>query len=527
MADAARALAANDVVTGYLRNPEDPAYLERMVQVPAEAGHASPMRLPVAGMHGGIREARSDRDRILLVPLADEDEGIAGLLRLSGVSDDFRQDDGDALAILAAQATIALQNARLHERAVARASTDGLTGLLNHLSFQTRLEEEVARALRAARPLSVMMVDLDDFKSVNNTYGHQTGDALLVTVADTLRASVRAGDLVARYGGDEFAIIMPETGMDDGMATAERVKAAIAGLRLLEGGISISAHTSIGVAELPEHATTRDALIRAADEAAYTAKHTGKGRVCRPEDAVITIDQDPAVLARRLEHANLATVEALAAAVDAKDAYTRGHSQRVSAYAGALAEALGLSRTDIGRVRLAGLLHDVGKIGVPDAVLTKPGKLTEEELSAISEHPAIGERMLSRVPFLGEILPAVRHHHERWDGGGYPDALAGDAIPRDAAILMVADSFDAMTSNRTYRSALSMEEACRRVREGSGTQFDPRVVGAFEQAVAQGTVRVLASSTADTPSPLMLIPLPASVVSNKATAVTGAGSRRR
>jgi len=152
-----------------------------------------------------------------------------------------------------------------------------------------------------------------------------------------------------------------------------------------------------------------------------------------------------------------------------------------------------LGAADVARVRLAGLLHDVGKIGVPDAILTKQGKLTPEEFAIIQQHPVIGERMLGQAPFLRDILPAVRHHHERWDGQGYPDGLAGAAISRDAAILMVADSFDAMTSSRTYRMALPLREACRRMREGAGTQFDPQIVAAFEQAIAAGDLQVLAA----------------------------------
>jgi putative nucleotidyltransferase with HDIG domain len=230
--------------------------------------------------------------------------------------------------------------------------------------------------------------------------------------------------------------------------------------------------------------------VRKADQAAYAAKHAGKGRVARPEDATVTFEHDPAALVAMLEHANMATVEALAAAVDAKDPYTRGHSQRVSAYAVALAAALGLPPAHVERVRLAGLLHDVGKIGIPDTILTKSGKLSADEYAVIQQHPVIGERMLAEVPFLREVLPAVRHHHERWDGSGYPDELAGEAIPLDAALLAVADALDAMTSSRTYRPAISLQDTLQRVRDGSGVQFAPRVVAAMERAIIAGTLKV-------------------------------------
>jgi putative nucleotidyltransferase with HDIG domain len=297
---------------------------------------------------------------------------------------------------------------------------------------------------------------------------------------------VRALDIPARCGGDEFAVILPETTLAEATTIAQRMHAAIVALSVDGQGVPVHINTSIGVATLPLHARTREELIRAADQAAYAAKHGGKGRVSHPEDVTLTLDRNPAVLARQLQHANMTTVEALAAAVDAKDPYTRGHSQRVSAYAVAIATALGLSATDIARVRLAGLLHDVGKIGIPDAILAKAGPLTEEEFAVIRQHPEIGERMLANVPFLCEILPAVRHHHERWDGRGYPDGLAGTAIPHDAVILAVADAFDAMTSSRTYREALSFAEAWRRLQESSGTQFAPAIVGAFEQAHVDG-----------------------------------------
>ncbi len=488
VAEAARALTGAAVVAAYRRDGDD-ALLRRVVLTPDETpSDATDAYLPAPPPGQGVRQVEDKTlGMTLLAPLEPDEAGVTGLLQLLGVPGELGHDSQDALAILATQAAIALQNAHLHERALAQASEDGLTGLLNHRAFQTRLEEEIARA-RRGRPLALMMVDLDDFGGINNTYGHQAGDATLAAIAAALRASVRGTDIPARYGGDEFAVILPETGMDEALEVAARTYEAIAALRVATGGAVVRIGTSIGVAATPLHATAREALVHAADRAVYAAKHGGKGRVGRPEEAALSLDRDPDTLAAQLEHANMATVEALAAAVDAKDPYTRGHSGRVSAYATAIVGALGLPEADVARVRLAGLLHDVGKIGVPDAILTKTGKLDDAEFMALQQHPVIGERMLAAAPFLREILPAVRHHHERWDGKGYPDGLAAGAIPEDAAILMVADSFDAMTSSRTYRPALSVAQACQHLREGGGSQFDARIVAAFEQAFESGAI---------------------------------------
>jgi len=359
--------------------------------------------------------------------------------------------------------------------------------------LEERPAEAIAEAAEAAFPKGEWpgrkhVLDLDDFSTINNTFGHQAGDAALCAVARILETNLRALDVPARYGGDEFVVLLPECAMDQGLATARRLVKALSAPCLIEGILSVNISASIGVAALPDHGRSSEELLRAADQAAYAAKHAGKGRVACPEDVVIALDQDPMELAAQLAHANLATVAALAAAVDAKDPYTQGHSHRVSRYAATLARAMLLPVPDLARIELAGQLHDVGKIGVPDACLTKPGKLTADEYLAIQQHPVIGERMLAEVPYLREILPAVRHHHERWDGEGYPDRLSGSQIPPDAAILAVADSFDAMTSSRTYRAALPTAEARRRILEGSGSQFSPEVVRAFEQAMAAGGI---------------------------------------
>ncbi|HVC81139.1 MAG TPA: diguanylate cyclase [Chloroflexota bacterium] len=480
VAEAARAILGADTVTGYLHDEEDPTLLRRLALAPPDAACPGPIQLPVA--ESAVRPNNGE----VRLPLEHDGAGLIGLLLIAGVPTTTSETDRDVLTILATQAVIALRNAYLHEQVLALAARDSLTDLLNRRAVGIRLDEEVSRAERGGHPLCVLMLDLDDFSTINNTYGHQAGDAALCAVARILEASLRALDVPARYGGDEFVVLLPECAMDQGLATAQRLVKALSAPCLIEGIMSVNISASIGVAALPNHGRTSEELLRAADQAAYAAKHAGKGRVACPEDVVLALDQDPMELAVQLAHANMATVAALAAAVDAKDPYTQGHSQRVSRYAAILARAMLLPVPDLARIELAGQLHDVGKIGVPDACLTKPGKLTADEYLAIQQHPVIGERMLAEVPYLCEILPAVRHHHERWDGEGYPDRLSGSQIPPDAAILAVADSFDAMTSSRTYRAALPASEARRRIREGSGSQFSPEVVRAFERAAAAG-----------------------------------------
>lgn len=496
VAEAASVTARAASATVYLRDDDDPTQLKRIAVAPPDAVVVGPVAWAIPALGQELQEPGvAEAGGTMLLPLEREGVGVQGLVLLLAVPLAPDRDARDTLAILTSQAALALENTRLHERALAQASEDGLTGLLNHKAFQLRLEEEVARAARSNRPLALLMVDLDNFGTINNTFGHQTGDATLKAVAAVLRESERASDVPARYGGDEFAVILPETNAAEAAALAQRICTALASVRLVEGTGTVRLGASVGIAALPDHARTREELVRAADHAQYAAKRAGKGGVGRPEDAALLLEHDPARLAAELAHANLATVEALAAAVDAKDPYTRGHSQRVSAYAGAIAQALGLTPLAVARVRLAGLLHDVGKIAVPDAVLTKAGALSAEEFAIIRQHPAKGAQMLASVPFLQEILPAVRHHHEHWDGRGYPDGLVAETIPADASILMVADAFDAMTSSRTYRPALPPDEARRRLREASGAQFDPRIVAAFEQAIAQRLLTLLSGES--------------------------------
>ena len=292
--------------------------------------------------------------------------------------------------------------------------------------------------------------------------------------------------ILARYGGEEFVALLPQQNLDGAEACAERVRV---GLRDC-GGLGVedgSALTfSAGCAELGPHLRQGEGLTLAAELAVSRAKQLGRDRVCR-FDSVPGAEQDadPHQLHRVLKDGSLATIQALAAAVDAKDSYTQGHSRRVAEYATALAHYMGAGEAEQDLLYTTGTLHDVGKIGVPDAILKKPGRLNDEERQIMETHPILGEVIVRKAPQLADTLPGVRHHHERWDGRGYPDGLAGTAIPRMARFLAVADTYDAMTSDRPYRKGMPQETALNEIYRGAGTQFDPDMAPAFVELMRQ------------------------------------------
>jgi diguanylate cyclase (GGDEF)-like protein/PAS domain S-box-containing protein len=374
-------------------------------------------------------------------------------------------------AIFSVYHDITEQKKRL-EKARAEAEQDSLTGLLNHRAFHRCLEEEAALAQKHGTSLAVVVLDLDNFKFFNDAYGHAVGDDVLRQVAAVLKAACRARDTLARFGGDEFALLLPDLeGEISAAAVASLLEADLGDVTYQPPGYgsAIPVSLSLGVALFPSEAPTRLAVMQIADERLLRAK---TGAFTDAEAQRVRGIMRDAVQ-------GFSMLDALVSAVDNKDRYTRRHSEDVMTYSLQIARVLGFSDSEQQIVAAAALLHDVGKIGVPDHILRKPGKLTEEDFEAVKMHPSIGAVIVAAVPGLEATVDAVRHHHERWDGGGYPAGWSGAATPLMARLMAVADAYSAMTTDRPYRKGMSPAEAKRILAQGAGAQWDPDCVQAF------------------------------------------------
>ncbi|MDQ3936128.1 MAG: diguanylate cyclase [Actinomycetota bacterium] len=361
---------------------------------------------------------------------------------------------------------------------------DPLTGVLNHRAFQDALETELRRARRESWPVSVVAVDIDGFREVNDVRGHAHGDALLVTVAEALASNLRPGDQCGRVGGDEFMLTLSSCDAEGAREVVTRLRAGIDSRALASqvGMISISA----GVAEFPSHSLGRSELMRYADAAMLRARAEGAGStVVHSSEDVALVDES----AQARRGALFNTVHALARAVDARDGYTHMHSQRVAFYAATLAAAMKLGDERVEEIRMAGLLHDVGKIGIRDAILLKPGPLTRDEFTVMRRHSELGRAIIAGAG-LNEIALWVGHLHERVDGEGYPDGLAGDEIPIESRVLHVADALEAMTCPRAYRKPKTPEEAVEELERHAGTQFDAAAVQVMSRLVRERAIEV-------------------------------------
>ena len=407
----------------------------------------------------------------LMVPLRDRTGALLGFLWADDPADRLLPgvDGLRALRAFANHAVGAIEAARQVERLRELAELDPLTGLRNRRGFEQGLD--------GCGPLALLICDLDHFKRVNDTLGHPAGDDVLRRFADLLRDCTREDDAAVRLGGEEFALVLSGAGEHEALAVAERLRRRVAA-EFREFPVPIS--VSVGIAD-SRPCDGAEALVRAANRALFAAKRLGRDRcVVHHADTLAMLD----ALADDRPGEQLAAAMLLAETLDLRDVATARHSETVGRYAERIAAELGLPPDRVERVRVAGVLHDVGKLGISDAVLLKPGRLDPDEWDEIRRHPELGARILEHAN-LRDVAGWVLTHHERLDGAGYPRGLDGGSIPLEGRILAVADAYEAMTADRPYRGALAEVVARAELRRGAGTQFDERVVEAFLRVLDQ------------------------------------------
>jgi len=394
--------------------------------------------------------------------------------------------------------TISNQLAQAHATIQKQALTDALTGLPNHRAIIEQMEKEVARAQRFGRPLSLIFFDGDRFKRVNDTYGHRIGDAVLRELGERVGRVLRGGDTLGRFGGEEFVILLPEADLEQACLIAERIRATVAATPLatkhVEEGINTT--ISVGVATYPTNGETMNGLLEKADQAMYWAKRLGRNQVRTAVEAeqacqnatvatLLSVDErESEPTASHSDHEQtqrayyLGSIFSLLRMIELRDPDIVKHSYAVSDLATALGLEMQVEHKQVVAIGTAALLHDIGKVGIPDAILQKRGSLSSNERAIVKHHPEVGAQLLETNPFLQELIPAIRHHHERWDGKGYPDGLAGQNIPLEARIIAVAEAYAAMVVERRYQASRTPSDALAELQRCAGTQFDPAVVRA-------------------------------------------------
>jgi diguanylate cyclase (GGDEF)-like protein/putative nucleotidyltransferase with HDIG domain len=379
---------------------------------------------------------------------------------------------------------------------------DGLTGLFNHRHFKDVIKKEFKKSRRYGQPMSCIMIDLDYFKAVNDNFGHQFGDHVLVNSAKILKKLVRDTDFVARYGGEEFFIILPNTELKGAYILAERIRSAFAGNVFRKGSVSRTVTVSIGVSSSTDGNILKDDdLIENADKALYKAKESGRNRVCtlgeKELDESLGISEDKrkvedfsrrlSVLNDRIREHCIESAHEMLREMERNWDHISRHSERVSDFAEKLCRKLSLSDDEVNVIKRAALLHDIGMVGVDSRLLNKKGRLTKKEYEMVKKHSNIGVKLIEKTRLFEKELPIILYHHERYDGSGYPHKLKADEIPVGSRILAVAEAYERMTSDKPYKKALSSNAAVVELKECSGSHFDPHIVNTFVKIIGRET----------------------------------------
>jgi diguanylate cyclase (GGDEF)-like protein/putative nucleotidyltransferase with HDIG domain len=391
------------------------------------------------------------------------------------------REEKQLLNTVGSQTGIAIENTLLLQKMSQLSITDELTTLYNRRHFYKALEIEIDRARRHDRPLSLAILDVDRFKDYNDRFGHINGDSVLKSLAEAMTSYLRKTDTPFRYGGDEFAVILPETDSSKAKDVVERIRLKWLYRPQSESvGLENPLGFSAGIAEFPKNAKTQDSLVFLADAALYCSKRSGRYKST-------SVSEMGEISPDMLASASLDQVYALAATVDAKESYGYEHSRRVADVAEAIGNSVGLSGDELADLRGASLLHDVGKIGISEVILNKSDRLTPLEWEIVKKHSIEGAKIVSQIKNISSLAPLIRHHHEWYDGTGYPDGLKGQEIPLGSRIICIADAYYTMVSRRVYRNAMSQNEALIELERCSGTQFDPEIIKVIPIALSQQT----------------------------------------
>ncbi len=442
---------------------------------------------------------------VAILPLISVNKCIGVLI----IEDNYARQNIELYKLIANYAALVSHNFELLEQSEGYANTDNLTLLYNHRGFQEILSNEISRAEINKQQLSIVMMDICNITKINRELGHAKGDEVIKLVAEKVRQNIREGDVAGRYGGDEIAIILPNTSDSQAKYIAEYLTYSLSCCFIDDIG---PVKVSVGISTYPDCSDDKEKLLILAEQAMYISQAKGykDGMSAIISSADFNFWDDVAlksyaeVIGKRhaqlglnfeeeliqkfnADHASLGhkiseIATSLASAIDAKDPYTKGHSTSVSRFSEALARAINLPEDEVERIKLGALLHDVGKIGIPENVLKKEGPLSDEEWAIMKQHPTIGaEKVLTPNPSLRDLIPIVKYHHERIDGKGYPEGLSNGDIPLAAKIVAIADTYHALISDRPYRRGMNIEKAISILKEGAGTQWDEDLVRTFIQ----------------------------------------------